>query len=56
MPVKASPHQSLAKPMRAAASFWGEPCAHPSQGFSSANQMPKTTPLAPSVRSSRGDK
>jgi len=26
---KENPHQPLAKPMRVAANFWGEPYAHP---------------------------
>jgi len=41
---KENPHQPLAKPMGAAANFWGEPCAHPSHGFSVANPMPRKSP------------
>jgi len=40
MAEKENPHQPLAKPMEAAANFWGEPYAHPYQRFSSANPMP----------------
>jgi len=37
---KENPHQSLAKPMGAAANFWGEPYAHPSKRFACANPVP----------------
>ena len=46
-PAKENPHQTFAKPMGAAVNFWGEPYAHPSQGFKIANLMPIRSPNWP---------